>query len=282
MPWGHPRYIGRFENEATGAFTAFPVKMMVTNDDQDFRRADQPAIGANYAYPFLRGGALPREVAPVTVRGILTGTPSQIDTAMDALSAIYAAGMGKLWSMNASNVEDRWCWAIMTAKPKSAFGATVRGYLEVTLQFARFSDWFGATLESTTNLVNTNPETWTVTNPGNLPVRQGADLTVLITALGASAWADPITVANLTNGKSVIMAFAGTTSAYRIRYVQDQIVAERSANSGGSYTDSYNLVTTPAGQIGFLELEPGANSIRVTGATNANVTISYWAPYLLG
>lgn len=279
MPWGHTRYIARFENEATGVFTTFPTRQMAIEDNQEFRRADRVAIGADYAYPFNRGGSLAREVANVSARGMLVGAPASIDSQMDTLMLMHVAGMGKLWSKSAGDADDRWCWAILSSKPKSAFGATVRGYLEVQLEFLRYSDWFAATQETNTTLINANPKTYNVTVGGQLPIRQGNELTLTLTG----PWSNPVTILNQTNGKSVTLAAAGANSSARWRLVQDQIVSETSTNSGSSYSDAYANTTTPAGQIGFMELEPGANSMRVSGAPSAgNLVIAYWPGYLNG
>lgn len=200
----------------------------------------------------------------VTIEGaIRKATAANLRSALDDLERALGGVQEKklyLW-------DDRYINAISRSwDPEYGAGAG--------LLFARYTAefecedpfWYDASATSDVQVVTSAPTSatsWTSTNPGSRLVYP----TITITA-NVSGNISAFALANITTGKS--FTFSGTVLSGNSLIVN---CAARTVTNNGNNA----LANWPSGNI-FWWLNPGANTVRLTGA-NATVTIAYNAPY---
>jgi hypothetical protein len=84
-----------------------------------------------------------------------------------------------------------------------------------------------------------------------------------------------VTIVNLTNGYQVKSNRTGTSSNDRVRFDAGKPAVDYSANGGSTWTGDYANFVRKAGQVQFMVLEPGENSLQFTGLSGSFVITAY-------
>lgn len=186
-----------------------------------------------------------------------------LDTALDHLKQYtLAAGETKLWGLRRDGTV-RWAWAKCTSvKAPEKYGNKL--VIPVEVEFSlREGLWYAET-ESTLALHSeTLPYTFTLTNNGNHP----AMVKAVLSNGDVSSLTQP-KLENLTNGQSWTYDRAGATDDVQLMHTVTVDAAAESVLDtplGGPATEAYANLVLGANQVVFMQLGPGANSMRFSG-----------------
>ncbi len=264
------RHFETFENAAATIIYTFPQDNREDRSDQRFRRAGRALLGADYEHDFLGLAPAPKALGTERVRFTIWGTSaSNADTLFEeAIQKLVGIGKGKLWSIDENSVR-RWCWARLEGRPSYAVTVDQFYNIPVSCRFTRYSDWYAASATTASPSVAASGTT-VLTNDGNAPVKGQSGLVFILK--GSRSLASNVGLTNTTTGESIASTRDLTTTSQWLRIDCERQAVEYSANSGGSWADDYALVTLPATQVGFMTLDPGANTIRADH-TGAAVTL---------
>ncbi len=272
------RWAEKFESiDATLTYT-FPLNQYEWQSEQGLRVAYGHGVGADYAHDFAGISLAPKSVGIEVVRFMMTGyaSPAAFDTAFDAmLGQLMRIGQGKLFTNDSAGTR-RWCYARLTARPSITIAGLSWLAQPVALHFTRLSDWFGASATTGSRTVTVSPDTFTINNPGNAPAKF---IVFRLRANAAAGFTNPA-LANLTNGYSFSTTRDSASADSEIKVDTELASVEFSTDNGVSYADDYALFSLGATQVGFMQLEPGNNSMRVTcdGTPNFDLEWSFYAP----
>jgi hypothetical protein len=272
------RYAEKFESRDGAISLAFPADSYEFEPSQTYRESLERVHGADYAHDFAGYLPWPKQTGVEVVRCVIWGTSganadSQFD---DLVSKCRRAGLGKLFSIDNAGTR-RWCYAKLAERP--LYRATSEQFfnIPVALRFVRLSDWYGASLVSDDVLITTSPQTFIVNNPGNAP------------ALAVQWWLQSNTSAGFTapnirnteNGYSIGTSRAASSSSDVLRIDSGRMAVEYSQDGGTVFANDYALAVLGGSQVGLFRLEPGDNTIEVTGGGTPNFWIewSFFAPY---
>ena len=239
-------------------------------DAQRLRASFAPAIGADYPFDFLGSKPAPKDAASDRITLLVSagggGLGTTVDGYLDTMrQQLWRIGQGKLYTTD-DNAVDRWAYARLVAMPAVTVKNDTRLTIAAAFEFTRLSDWMSATATTGTVAITANGQTFTLTNPGTAIVRLSLDLTL------SGTFNNP----KFTNQTiSPIQSIGSTrTSALTTNWLDIDCERYRmrwSTNSGSTYADDYANSVIPAGQVPFLELLPGANTILYN---DANTTLN--------
>jgi len=278
MTLASPRWLEQFASVDGLASYAFPVDDFEYEPAQAFRRAEAPAVGADYPVDLLGAAPWPKAVAEEAVRFTIWGaTAADADAQFDAcVATLREIGLGKLWAVDAVGAR-RWAWAKLLARP--SYLVDVNGYFNVpvALRFARFSDWFAEAATAGSTAISATPHAFTITNPGNAPARA---VVLRFRANGPAGFTNPSLV-NLTNGYAFASSRDAVSADSELKLDTERGQALWSDTNGATYADDYALVTLGPTQVGLMQLEPGTNAFQYSDAGSPNLTLewSFYAPY---
>jgi len=257
--------IDRFGDTYAGAYQ---LPNLQADDDWG---ADRPAIisqvgGASGAFDHYGSDNYP--VSPLSISKSFTLSGSSyanvgtLETALRA--ATIATGRSKLWGLWRDGTTRVWAWAkcVGLAMPRTSGGefTTIPGQLTF---LAKEGIWYSEAIAGGTFSAPVSPRLFSLTNNGNYPALVHA------TVVGAS------TAAALSNPSS---GWTSTTT------VTNALVVDAPAYSvwHGVSVNAYATFSPDAGQIAWLWLIPGSNSMTLTytGAVT-EVIIAFRYTYVL-
>jgi len=268
-----------YESEDGSISVTFGTAQLEYDQSQEYRIASVPLVGADYEHDFLGRYQSPKADGVEIVRWMILGVNDDAlteDTFDDLVSKIDRIGRGKLWTIDSQSTR-RWCRARATKRPVPVIGAEIVNHMPVECEFKRSSDWYGETLQTGSQLLDSTPEPFNITNPGNMRVR---DAIFRLRSNSATGFTNPQFVS-----QGVGMQIASTRDAVsadsELRIDAGEMRVEWSNDNGSTYTDDYDKVTVPVTQVGLLDLEPGVNSIIYTdgGTPNATLEWEFYAAY---
>lgn len=270
------RYAEKFTGE--GGTVTFPLAGYEYTPEQDFRLADRPIVGADYPYDFAGVHPWAKDVGIEPIRFLLArDTPANLTAQYDALLAgLRNAGQGQLWTVDAEG-DRRWAWAKLASRPGYMSAVEAWQHTPVTVRMRRYSDWFAEEQVLVSHDATASPDTWDVTNPGNAPVEA---MTILLQPLAAAGFTAP-TIENQENGYVTGSLRTSSATTQRFRIDTERYQAQWSTNSGVDYADDYGNLFRGPKQVGFMRLEPGVNTLRLTsgGTPNWRITVNFYPAF---
>lgn len=284
------RYASKFEDLAAAVSYAFPATDYQYQARQGYRKALSVVVGADYAHDHAGYGPWPKEVAAESIQGTIWGTSgADADSQFDELAGtLRGIGLGKLFLVDQAGTL-RWAYAKLEARPTYGTTATAFYNIPVTIQITRLSDWFDE--EPASEIIDPGGAytTFTLTNPGNAPVRTG--LTFEFQGNVAGGY-ENLLITNVTTGQWVrwrgrcgAMYAAGTsrlrfdTSDQSVRFdpgaglmvgSAETFVGQDGLGGWGIWLDAWGQVELGPGQAGLWELEPGDNDFVVQSEGTPN------------
>lgn len=255
--------------------------------EQDFSQALaiawQPIAGASYGY-------LHRTAPPVKAPGqvsfrasILGDAPTDVDTEVDNMSAkLYRIGLGYLYSIDSAGTRRR-VLAMISALPSVSWRAGDIFRKGVSVSFATYDDWRAVTATTGTATITASGQTFTISNPGNLPTKY---ITFRLRANTAAGIINP-KLSNGANGYTFETArdSASTNSEIKLTIAYNERKVEYSNDNGASYTDDFAQIVQPADHPPLsFDIEPGDQTITYTGGASQSLDIEweFYAPYSAG
>jgi hypothetical protein len=270
-----PRIPTTFESIDGATVLTFGLAEYEWDSDQPLYVPSVPLVGANYAYDQLGSAPPVKQNARETLRFVVyEDTPAEVDTAIDDLMAkCVSIGLGKLWTTDSSD-DRRWAYARVVSMPAVHWTAGDILRKAVSLDFDRQSDWYGASAAVSTNLLASDPDTFTVTNWGGTRVLNSV---VKI----AGTWTSPVTIENTTNGYGIVYSGDdGASSDDVARFDSGTGRVDRSYDGGVTWTPDYNSYAALAdGQVQIMILNPGDNDFSVDSANGATVTVTLYPAF---
>ncbi len=271
-----PRLLTHFESLDGTVVVELPKRAYEWESSQGVRSAIEPAVGADYGVDLHGVLPAPLDVASERVRGlVVAASGAALDSDLAALRAnLHAIGRGKLHATDGDGAY-RWAWARLASMPDVSITYEMRRHAPFICQFTRLSDWFSATKTTVQQTILASPTTVNVTNDGAAPARA---ITFLLAAKGAGGFSSP-SIANALTSESWASTRVAANASAQLRVDTGRMSVEYSTDAGNSWVDDYANFSTGAVQIGFLRLLPGSQSLTVTGVTNADLTVEFYAPY---
>lgn len=204
-----------------------------------------------------------------------------LDEALDRLKQ-YTLGAGetKLWGLLRTG-SVRWAWAKCTSvKAPEKYGNKLS--IPVDVEFSvREGVWYAESESSLAIHSQTLPYTFTLTNNGTQPAFVKAVL-----AWGDIGYLAQPKLENLTNGQSWTYDRAGTTDDLQLEHTITVDAAAYSVTDSpisGPAVDAYANLVLGANQVVFMQLEPGANSMRFSGTPSItelyDLTLTWFDTY---
>lgn len=274
------RYPYLFESDDGAIAVQFGTAQLEYDQSQDYRVASAPLVGADYQHDFLGVYQSPKENGVEVVRWMIIGVKHDdyIEDAFDELaSKIDRIGRGKLWTIGTRS-DRRWCSARPVRRPVPIIGAETVNHMPVECEFARFSDWYGETLQTGSTVISSTPHAFEITNPGNARVRNAI---FRLRSSGATGFTNPSLVSS-TAGLQLVSSRDAQSVDSELRIDCGQMRVEYSNDNGSTYVDDYDKVTIPATQVVLMDIEPGLNSFTYSqdsGTPNATLEWSFYAAY---
>lgn len=275
------RYPEKFTSlDGTTTVYTFSTALMEAQFEQNFRSPVSIGVGADYAHDHLGYGVSPRDPGVISIRTMaVESSGANLSAELDeARSKCYLIGKGYLYRLEADGSTRRRCLARLQSMP----GLTINGNNQfgispLVFRFLQLSDWQATSATASSATINSDPETFTINNPGDLP----AYATFRARANGTTCMTN-MAVTNTTNGMSFSTTRDFTAADDELRINCETLAVELSTNDGSSYANDYALFSTPADQVGIMRLEPGDNSMSIAddGTPNYDFEWSFNALYV--
>lgn len=262
----------KFESASGSISYSWPRYNLEYDYTQPLLASSVPLTGAHYEYDQLEGAPSIKGVGTHTVRFLMVGTPSALETELDEMkSKLYSIGRGKFF-LEDSDGAQRWCWARMTSMPDIRLGVTNRETIPVIISWRQFSDFYDAEPigdhDEGVFTISSDPDTIVVTNPGSADVRN-----MVITVKDPTA--QPFKLTNTTTG--YVIEHNNFSGWYRFDTGRNTV--ERSGDSGATWDDDSTWFVRQDGQVGMMLLAPGANSIIVDNVNSGDVIFDFYGAY---
>ncbi len=267
-----PRYLEKFVDLAASVSYTFPLKAYQLDDSQPLRTAFQTIIGADYPVDLLGFGLAPKDAGRLTHRVyIVASSGAGVDSALDEMRhKLRAIGGGKLYTLDSSSAE-RWAYARLTNMPTTSWKAGDLNFIAAILEWTRLSNWYASSSYAMTFSIDADPKTITVANTG--------DDAVLNAILTLKNTFGPVTITNTTNGFEIDSTQVGADSDDWLKIDAGQGLVLFSADGGATYAGAFATVTLPTQQIQLMRLEPGNNTLVITGANGATLDVAFPIPF---
>lgn len=268
----HPRYLYRITNVNADEEFVFPLNMFEWDERQPMDVPITPVVGHNYGYyePQEEGGLV--QPADNTVRfTLIEDLAADIDDMLDDLRAKSRRwGALKIWTKGADDTL-RWARATLSERPQAVITPDTVQVLPVNTGLKRFTEWFAEDEVVDIHTVIASGATFTVNNPGHLPVDS---MVITLLSVSSAGFVNPV-IDNLTNGYSFASLRDAAAINAMLRLNTDEPSVEFNAGSGSTSGDLANYVFPTAQHVLSFRLEPGDNTIRYTGAGSPNLTIQF-------
>lgn len=274
-----PRRLSKFTSLDGSTVYEFPTDGHVWEQPQGLRNQTVAVIGANYALDLLDTRLAPLDVASERLTfNIIADTEAEFDTARaDVRSKLRRIGRGRLWAIDSAGVEERWSYARLEAMPDITLEPLNITWVEVQCEFSRYSHWYAANQTQIEETI-TGTENIAVTNEGNEDVINA----VIELRANAAGGFQAFTIERLQSeeyfGSSRVADAAGSV----LRIDCGRRMVEYAAD-GLNFVNDYGNVTWGAGQVDFLTLLPGLNTLRYSqsaGTPNVDISITFYAAFV--
>jgi hypothetical protein len=250
--------------------------------NQPLRTPVAYAAGAHYAYDLLSGEVGRKDSGEERLRFLAYERcgPNDLDDHIDDLSeAFFEMGAGKLFVIDSRNAL-RWARVRATEMPQVTWvlDTTVGKSLPVIASLRRDSDWASPVAVTYTYNITTNPQTISLTLPGN--AKSFSPIVIMKgTYTNPSITNTSLLVPGLTTGYKIQSTKDGSSANHWLKYDAGEHTVEFSSDAGVNYITNYGDNVRQAGQVQLFALKPGLNSIDVTGSTSGTLVIttySFW------
>lgn len=267
-----PRIPIKFSNIAGSAEFVFPLAEYSYEFDQPLYVPSEPQVGAHGEFDMLRDGSAAKGAMLVRLGfTVFEEHPKDVETTIDEMQAkLWSYGRGKLWTSgldSAGAVELRWARGRVMQMPSLRWSGGQVLSKAATLGFRCDPFWYSEDplLESALT-VESDPDVFEVTNPGNAPV-YNAILTL------SGTYTNPV-IRNNTNGYQVASTTDGSSADHLLRFDAGRPAIEKSTNNGSTWANDYANYVRQSGQVHLMVLDPGVNEIEVTGCSSGSLTIA--------
>lgn len=267
-----PRIPLTFESDDGNTVATFGPADFEWSSDQPLLVPSTPLLSANYDYDLL--GNLPALKAPAreSISFILIeDDPSDVDDqGDDLLDKCWRIGRGKLWAED-RNGNRRWAYARAVSMPSTRFQASSLLEIAVSIEFRRNSDWYAEEATDVEFILDDDPDTITLTNPGSN--------TIYNAVLLIRDFTDSIIVINDTNQYTFSIATGddpGSSSDDVLRVDFGTGHVYRSYDAGVNWILVDEKLTRGTSQAQIMVLSPGANDFVVYDADGAQLNFSYY------
>lgn len=263
------RYAFKFTGE--GGEVVFPLAQFEYEPAQDFRSADMPLVGADYAFDFAGVHPWAKAVGVESVRFLLAGSPAQAlqDQYDSMLTILMNAGMGQLWTTDPGG-DERWADAKLASRPTITSVTNRWGYSPVSCRFRRYSDWQGPIVTGS-QVVNTTPQLVALPNDGTARQRR---FTFRLRSNSATGFNRP-QMEHMGNGLVLGSTRVASTALQEIKIDGERSLVDWSTDDGLTYVSDWASVVLGPKQVDFMRLEPGVNTLRFTNTGTPNFTFEW-------
>jgi len=248
----------------------FPMEQFEYGPEQAYRLADANVIG-DYPHDLIEGVA-DKDAGVEAVQFAVVGKDAEgIDTAIREMrSRLIRLGRNKLWVVLPDGTR-QWSWCRATSMPSNAFGWASPRKVPASIQFRRYTDWFGEEVNGSFTIDTTVPtgEVWEIENIGDAVVDSAI---ITIASDDATDGLPPqFDVVNNSHVKTIggtvyPQSFGGSitpTGANDLLRIKNRgMVAEFSTNNGTSYSPANGKIEGQAYFRGFMSFVPGVNSME--------------------
>lgn len=251
-----------------GEYWELPVAGLDVESEQEVYASIATLTGASYVVDLMGADPAPKRPGSERVAfRLVEPTPADANLAVDIIrERLYHGGRVRIWT-DGDDVEgrrQRWAWGRVQSMPRVSVEMWEDRSATVSVGFARLSDWYGEDelLPDPVDIV-ASPEDVAVFNPGTARVYNA-----VLTLTGD---VDHPRIENLANGY-----IAGSTrvgAGEWLRFDAGRPAVLRSTDSGGTWTPDWGSWDRPVGQVQIMVLEPGENTLRVTGVTGGTLRV---------
>lgn len=255
----------KFQSSDGTVVYTFSNLEMEWQSEQAFLGGLARIAGADYPHDYHGLASSPRDSARERIRCAIVGANAgAVEAGLDdARGTCTSVGKGKLFLTDSDDAL-RWAWARLFGMPSMTIGKGMYTHTFLIFDFLRLSDWHPTDAYDEEFPVDATTESFTVTNPGNLPTW---DPVIRIRANDTNAVTFPVTFENNRNGMSFTLDRADfTTANEELRIDCEHDLVEYSDDNGATYAADPGTIELPAGQTRIMRFEPGANPIEVTTA----------------
>lgn len=269
MAYYQPRVPLRFTSSNGSTINlSLPLAEFEYESEQGLYVPTAPLTGAHYAYRQIANMPGIKQNGHERIRAVVYHeTPAEVDTEIDSiLAGIWQAGLGKLWAEDSAGNE-RWAWASAAAMPSIRWAAGQNLRKTVSLDMERFSDWYGETAITGSEVMNGASEAFNITNTGNARVFNAVFIL-------KGTFVDPV-ITNTTNGYILESLRDGSAAGHWLRFDAGARRVELSTNGGTSYLSDYEQFVRQAGQVHLMILEAGVNAFTITFGGTPSGTFDY-------
>lgn len=285
------RYVEKFEAIDASISYSFALGGYECQIEQDMRTAFGYGVGADYAHDFHGYGIPPKGLKRIRLRALsVESSAANLEAEIDeAMSECYRIGLGYLYTLDQDGTTRRRCLARLNSMPSLTRSVGQFVHIPLIFDFVGLSDWMATTPTTFGETgITANSKSFTVTNPGNIPVTSG--FYIALTAGDTAGWG-PVTIKNITTGQVFTSArVAELDGAYLLvglpdysvtydngrdsllvgsagRYVGQAVVGNQAARNDNGAADFSG---------GFFTLEPGDNSFVITMPGSPNYDYGYF------
>lgn len=267
------RYLSKFESIDGLVSYTFPLAKYEYSPRQNLRTPEDLITGGHYAYDHRGTAQALKASGQETVRFVLKGPGATMDSDLDTLrQKVLGVGLGKLYTIDAAGTAGRWAYARPLEVPQISIRGDSPNLMPVIASFRRQSDWYGTAQYGSSFPGTAGTITFNVVNDGNARVFNS------IFIVKGSVTGSPA-LTNLTNGYLWTSNRRGTTASSWFKVDAGAGSVGFSTDDGASYANDYANFGRGSLQAQFMVLEPGTNSMQLTGAGSGTISVSFYPAY---
>jgi hypothetical protein len=244
---------------------------MDVESEQELSSSIATIAGASYAVDLAGGLPSPKRPAQERVAfSVIGDTSAQVNAAADEIRAkLIGYGKVKLWTEGESDggPERRWAWGRITGVPKIAVERWATNYATVTFTALRLTDWRGEDEIAPDPVPISGVTDVPIVNPGNARI-----FDAVITLENAD-----VTEPTITNLGNIYVAGSDRVGIGEwLRWDAGTPAVQRSVDAGATWAADWAHWRRPIGQGHIMVLEPGTQTLRVSGVTTGTLRITAW------
>lgn len=252
-----------------GEYWDIPTAGLEVESEQEVYSSIATLTGASYVVDLMGSDPAPkRPGAERLAFRLVEPTPEDANGAVDVIrERLYHGGRVRIWT-DGDDVAARrlrWAWGRVQSMPRVSVETWEDRSATITVGFARLSDWYGEDelFPDPVDIV-ASPVDVTVNNPGTARIYNA-----VITITGD---VDHPRVENTANG--YIAGSARVGAGEWLRFDAGRPAVMRSTDAGGTWVLDWGYWYRPVGQVQLMVLEPGDNTLRVTGVSDGTLRVA--------